>query len=224
MLRDGAAAPFWVTADRQVSGRGRMGRPWVSEPGNLYASLALADPAPAAALPQLGIVIGVALRRAVAAATGATGLALKWPNDLMLAGAKVAGILLEAVTIRGTRHVIAGCGVNCRHHPEGTAYPATHLAAHVLEGKPGTLFPALDEGVRATLEEWRRGAGFPALRDEWQRHAHGLGREARVRMGGGEELRGIARGLAPDGRLILAVGGTERMIAAGDWLADEADG
>ena len=201
-----------------------MGRHWVSEPGNLYASLALADPAPVAALPQLGLVIGVALRRAVSVVTGATSLALKWPNDLMLAGAKVAGILLEATAIGGTRYVIVGCGVNCRHHPSGTDYPATDLAAHGLETEPGTLFPALDEGVRLTLEEWRGGAGFPALRDEWRSHAHGLGREARVRMAGGGALQGIARGIAPDGRLILDVNGTERLIAAGDWLADETDG
>src|SRR5215813_8400103 len=103
--RAGERGPLWVTARAQTAGRGRRGRTWVSEPGNLFATLLLTDPAPPDRAAQLSFVAALASR-----------LALKWPNDVLCDGAKLAGILIEA---EGTRPLVVavGIGINCRHHP-----------------------------------------------------------------------------------------------------------
>ncbi len=101
--RAGERGPLWITAARQTAGRGRRGNAWVSEPGNLYASLLLTDAAPAAQLPELCFVVALAVRDAVCMAAPhlASPVKLKWPNDLLLDGAKVAGILIEAESVGG---------------------------------------------------------------------------------------------------------------------------
>src|SRR5689334_3474828 len=96
--RAGERGPLWITAARQTAGRGRRGNAWSSQPGNLYASLLLTDPAPAAHLPELCFVVALAVLDAAADAAPAARerLKLKWPNDLLLGGAKFVGILIEA--------------------------------------------------------------------------------------------------------------------------------
>ena len=96
--RGGERGPLWITAVQQTAGRGRRGKAWVSEPGNFYASLLLTDAAPPAHLPELCFVAALAVRDAVCAAAPrvAPQIKLKWPNDLLLQGAKLAGILIEA--------------------------------------------------------------------------------------------------------------------------------
>src|SRR5882672_7612875 len=123
--RAGETGPLWITARAQSAGRGRRGRAWVSEPGNLYATLLLTDPAPPARAAQLSFVAALAVHDAIAqlAPSLAPRLALKWPNDVLCDGRKAAGILIEA---EGAHPLIVavGIGVNCRHHPEVTEHPA----------------------------------------------------------------------------------------------------
>lgn len=97
LARAGERAPLWITAQRQTAGRGRRGRAWVSEPGNLYASLLLADPSTPDRFPELSFVAALALHDAVTARIpGLAGrVALKWPNDLLIDRNKFAGILVE---------------------------------------------------------------------------------------------------------------------------------
>ena len=111
---------MWITAARQTAGRGRRGNAWVSEPGNLYASLLLTDAAPAAHLPELCFVVALAVRDALGSVAPEllSRLKLKWPNDLLLDGAKLAGILIEAESVGGKTITAAGIGVNCVHHPD----------------------------------------------------------------------------------------------------------
>ena len=118
--RAGERGPLWITAARQTAGRGRRGNAWVSEPGNLYASLLLTDAAPAAHLPELCFVVALAVRDALGGAAPelSSRLKLKWPNDLLLDGAKLAGILIEAESLGGKTITAAGIGVNCVHHPD----------------------------------------------------------------------------------------------------------
>ena len=103
--RAGERGPLWITAARQTAGRGRRGNVWTSEPGNLYASLLLTDAAPPAHLPELASWSALAVLDAVARAAPplAPALKLKWPNDLLLDGAKLAGILIEAESVGGDR-------------------------------------------------------------------------------------------------------------------------
>src|SRR6516162_8994815 len=112
----GEIGPLWIVARAQTAGRGRRGRPWLSMPGNLHATLLLTDPSPSAAAPQLGFAAGLALYDAAAAAAPAlaSSLALKWPNDLMCERRKVGGILVEG---EGNPIAVAiGIGVNCGQH------------------------------------------------------------------------------------------------------------
>jgi BirA family biotin operon repressor/biotin-[acetyl-CoA-carboxylase] ligase len=122
----GERSPLWVTARSQTAGRGRRGRAWVSEPGNLYASLLLTDPAPPEHRPELSLVAALAVHDAVAGRIPglAVRVALKWPNDLLIDRNKFAGILVEGEAAA----VAVGIGVNCTHHPAHTDFPATDLA------------------------------------------------------------------------------------------------
>ncbi len=216
LARDGLDR-IWVTADRQTGGRGRSGRAWSSPSGNLYASLGLIDPCASAVAPQLGFVAGVALHAAVDSATGAGArLRLKWPNDLLLDGAKLSGLLVEGGRDAEGRLVVAiGLGVNCVAHPVDTPYPATSLAAAGLSNDASDLFGALRRELASRLSRWDRGAGFSAIRAEWLDRAHGIGAPVRVRRPGGD-LSGVFRDIDAEGRLLLASGSEILVIEAGD--------
>src|SRR4051812_5602356 len=198
--RGGERGPFWITAARQTAGRGRRGNVWISEPGNLYASLLLTDAAPAAHLPELCFVVALAVRDAVAdlAPRLASELKLKWPNDLLLDGAKLAGILIEAESVGGVTAVAAGVGVNCAHHPDSLAYPATSLAAQGTAVSPDELLRGLSATMVLRLAQWERGAGFGAIRAEWLMHAAGIGGDIHVRLPD-RELSGTFETLDPHG-------------------------
>nr|WP_256515485.1 biotin--[acetyl-CoA-carboxylase] ligase [Alsobacter ponti] len=217
--REGDPGRLWIIARQQEQGRGRHGRNWVSPPGNLYASLLLVEPAPAGVAPQLGFVAGAALHRSVAGLIGpaSAGLSLKWPNDLLLDGAKCAGILVEGVSWPGAglRAVVIGMGVNLAHHPETALYPATDLAVRGFAVSVEDAAAALVRNMAAAIELWNRGAGFAAIRADWLARAGGVGGPVRVRLPGGER-RGVFKGLAEDGSLLLDEGGVVAAIRAGD--------
>jgi BirA family transcriptional regulator, biotin operon repressor / biotin---[acetyl-CoA-carboxylase] ligase len=214
--RAGQSGPLWIVAKEQSTGRGRRGRAWVSPVGNLHATLMLTDPAPAAAAPQLGFVAGLALHDAVVAAAPALApqLALKWPNDLLCAGPKIAGILIEGESDPVT--VAVGIGVNCRHHPDVTEFPATDFAAEGAEVDNASLFNHLALAMQARLAHWNRGAGFAGVRTAWLARASGLGQLIRVRLSD-REMIGCFETIDDAGQLILRIadGGVE-VVAAGD--------
>jgi len=214
----GERGPLWITAESQSAGRGRMDRAWSSPPGNLHASLLLTDPAPFDRAPELAFVAALAVRDAIIAAAPvlAGKLAFKWPNDILLAGKKCAGILIEGETIAKSAVAIVGIGVNCASHPEQTAFPATDLGVHGAAVTPEALFQKLSAAMCRRIEQWHRGAGFAAILDDWLDAASGVGEEIAVRNGGGEKC-GRFVGLDETGRLILErAGGTIEKISAGD--------
>lgn len=213
----GEPAPFWVVAERQLKGRGRRARHWVSEPGNLYASLLLPEPAPPDRLGTLSLVAAVALRRAILSVPRIdSAITLKWPNDILIDGAKVSGILLEAR--EGGALVVIGCGVNCAHHPPDTSYPATDLHSAGLVVTPETLFAVLRKEMTEALRRWDKGACFSDIRTEWLASAYGMGAPAAVAALEGT-VRGVARSIDMDGRLVMDVAGREMVIAAGDLVS-----
>ena len=130
--RNGERGPLWISAERQTAGRGRRGKAWSSPPGNLYATLLVIEPCASALAPQLSFVAGLAVHDTVAetASKFATALELKWPNDLLLAGKKLAGLLIESESRPFA--VAIGFGVNCAMHPADTAYPATDLRSNPI--------------------------------------------------------------------------------------------
>lgn len=217
LARDGERGPLWVTANRQTAGRGRRGRTWVSEPGNLYASLLLSDPAPSEHLPALSFVAALALHDAITRRIPglASRVALKWPNDVLIDRNKFAGILVEG---EGAS-VVIGIGVNCVHHPAGTDYPATDLATAGVRTTPESLFAPLTTTMAARLTQWHRGANFSAIRADWLARAGGLGRPIRINTGD-SELAGVFEGVDETGRLVLrSADGTMLTMAAGDIMA-----
>jgi BirA family biotin operon repressor/biotin-[acetyl-CoA-carboxylase] ligase len=217
--RSGERGPLWITARRQTAGRGRRGRAWVSEPGNLYASLLLTDPAPPPRAAELSLVAALAVHDALAerAATLGPRLKLKWPNDVLCDGAKLAGILVEGEGLPGRPlAVVIGIGVNCAHHPADTAYPATDLAAAGAVVTPETLTQALIGAMARRLAEWDRGENFAAIRAAWLKRAAGLGAPVRVRLPE-REVDGVAETIDETGRLVLRLAdGSREHIAAGE--------
>lgn len=210
---------LWITAQRQLKGRGRRDRPWVSEPGNLYASLLLVDPAPQSALGSLPLVVALALHGAIERATGGTGgrLKLKWPNDLLLDGRKLSGILLESRTDKAGRlGVVIGCGVNCAHYPkDNPLYPATSLAASGFEVAPERLFAELAAAFDGILGQWQA-RGFAPLRKRWLEVAARRGEPVAVTMTG-TTVEGVFDDLDAEGYLILRrPDGSRQRIIAGD--------
>jgi BirA family biotin operon repressor/biotin-[acetyl-CoA-carboxylase] ligase len=214
LARQGECGPLWVVADRQTAGRGRRGRTWISPPGNLYASLLLTEAAPVEHWPELSFVAALAVHDAVVevAPDLKTRLAIKWPNDLVLAGAKFAGILIE-----GENGAVAvGIGVNCADHPAGMDYPATDLAAAGAPVSPAALFGALSVKMIGRIAQWNSGEGFSTIRTDWLARAAGLGEEVRVRLAD-RDLTGRFEAIDPAGSLVLRLPtGKTTTIAAGD--------
>jgi len=214
--RAGERGPLWVVAAEQTAGRGRRGAAWVSKPGNLCATLLLTEPSPKAAAPQLSFVAALALHDAAAGVAAASNLALmlKWPNDLLLGGAKLAGILIEGES-EPAFAVAIGIGVNCAHHPEATAWPATDLAVAGALVTPEALLAALAAAMARRLAQWDAGAGFAAIRADWLKRAAGLGGDIRVRLPE-REFSGRFEGVDEAGRLLVTEGGALTAVGAGE--------
>jgi BirA family biotin operon repressor/biotin-[acetyl-CoA-carboxylase] ligase len=222
LANDGAAHGTIVIADEQRAGRGRHGRGWDSPPGNLYASVVLRPSAPVAQWPEIGFVAGLALAEAVTSVAPGldTDIRLKWPNDLLLRGQKLAGLLLEST---GQGALVVGSGVNLASAPGDPARPATALAAHGIAATPWEVLEVYATGLEAGLDRWAAG-GFAAIRPLWLDRAGGLGQPIRVRLPQ-RELSGTFADLDPHGALVLALpDGSRRTITAGDVfpLAGEA--
>ena len=220
LARRGEAGPLWITAQIQTAGRGRRGRRWVSQRGNLHATLLLTDPAPRRHWPELSLVAALALYDAVfeLAPDLKSRLAIKWPNDLVLAGKKFAGILLEGESKPAAMAI--GIGVNCASHPEQTDYPATGLRVEGAEVSPEALFGVLSAKTCARLAQWNGGRRFAAVRADWLARAAALGDEIRVRLTD-RDVTGRFEGLDREGGLVLRrSGGAIETIAAGDVMME----
>jgi len=217
-----AEAGLWVSAGEQSSGRGRRGRSWASPPGNLYASLVLRPPGGVAQSALLCFVSALAVSDAIRAAAPNAGraLALKWPNDVLIAGAKTAGILIEGSHGREGFIVVIGCGINVAHSPSDTPYKATHLAATDGDVDLDRLFANLTDAMADRLAQFAEGAGFASIRQDWLSRAAGIGSVIGVRLAGGE-VSGRFEGIGPDGALILGQpDGGRRLIAAGEIVLE----
>jgi BirA family biotin operon repressor/biotin-[acetyl-CoA-carboxylase] ligase len=214
LARAGAPEGLWLRAERQTAGRGRQGRDWVSPPGNLYAStLVRLQPSDPLA-PSLALLTAVALAETIEA-FGAHPQ-IKWPNDLLVDGAKLSGILLE----RADDAVVVGLGVNLAHHPEDIDRPATSLAAIIGHAPDPEIFLiALVESFGRWLYRWRAD-GLHPVRTRWLEKAHPIGSALTARLPDGSALDGLFDGLDATGalRLRLADGNVHVIHAADIFL------
>lgn len=216
LARAGDPGALWVCAGEQTAGRGRQGRPWSSPRGNLHASLLLVDPCSPRHAAQLGFVAGVALVDALRCVAPAAAFGLKWPNDVLSGGAKLAGLLVEGATLADGRFAcVLGFGVDCGESPAGLPYPATNLRELGAPCPPQALLAPLADAVCRGLELWRAGAGFPAIRQAWLARAAALGRPLEARTHAGV-LRGIFEMIDEQGRLVLATAKGRVTVEAGD--------
>ncbi len=209
----GAAEGLWLRAEQQTGGRGRMGRDWISPPGNLYVStlvrLRPGDPVAA----TLGFVAAVALHEIAVFYAPDAVMQIKWPNDVMANGAKLSGILLE----RTGDAVVVGIGVNLVSHPDLPDRKTTSLAALTgIAPDAGFFLEGLTDAFQRLLSSWR-GAGLPALLDRWRCAAHAVGTALKVSLSDGTAIDAFYDGLSDDGALRLRLAdGTVRVIHAGD--------
>lgn len=218
LAREGAEEGTVVWAREQTAGRGRRGRQWIGIPGNLFVSFILRPDCPPAAAAQLGFVGALALGDAVAAiAPSGTGLRCKWPNDVLLNGKKLAGILLESETRASDSldWLVVGIGVNVVGHPEPGDYPTTSLHAEgCATVDSGMMMEILARHFLVWCDRWREG-GFAPIRAAWLDRAIGIGDAITVRLDR-ERFEGRFVGLDADGALSLETASGARRIAAGD--------
>jgi BirA family transcriptional regulator, biotin operon repressor / biotin---[acetyl-CoA-carboxylase] ligase len=204
---------MWLRAKKQTAGRGRIGRAWQSPVGNLYASTLVRlqphDP-PAA---TLAFVAAVALHEIVVTYAHHRPVSIKWPNDLLIDGAKLAGILLE----RADDAIIIGIGVNLGFHPDGLDRPVTSLAAQGLDTPdPGYFCEDLARAFARWLSRWR-GEGMAVIRQVWLAAAHPIGTALTANLSDSSACDGLFDGLDNDGALRLRLAdGSVRAIHAGD--------
>ncbi|MEM1160296.1 MAG: biotin--[acetyl-CoA-carboxylase] ligase [Pseudomonadota bacterium] len=218
-VAEGMAVPFWIAAKRQTMGRGRQGRRWTSEPGNLAATGVFSiDGSPAEAA-LLSFTAALAVADTLTALAPEAEVAMKWPNDALLNGGKVSGILLESLSADGPAGLVLaiGIGINLEHHPDpqDTNWRPTSIKSETGRA-PDFDFALLilADSMQTWLDVHRR-LGFAEIRRHWLARASNLGKEIRVRLGQ-ETLHGRFRDLDSDGALVLEGPSGTRRISAGD--------
>jgi BirA family biotin operon repressor/biotin-[acetyl-CoA-carboxylase] ligase len=214
----GETGPVWLVANRQTSGRGRRGRAWLSYDGNLLATYLFATMQPPSEIALLGFAAGLAISETLQV-MGAADVALKWPNDVMIRGAKAAGILIDSGALPGGGAWAAlAFGVNIAAAPKALDQPTRSLREALPLDAITPTADAFFAALRPRLVAWaaRLGSeGFEPLRRAWLAQALGLGANARI-MQGERALEGRVVGLSPRGELELDTPEGRRLISAGD--------
>lgn len=220
LAEDGAEEGTVIIADAQSGGKGRMGRVWSSPPGiNLYCSIILRPAVKPYQAPQLTFLSAVAVAKAIELSTPLKP-EIKWPNDVLLNGCKVAGLLNEmSAETDGINFVILGIGMNLNmtaaQFPPDLRTPATSLL--IEQGRPvnRVQFTALMLHELDRLYADFRQCGFAPVREEWQKRCNANGREVVVTDGGRDELRGMFSGIDGEGALLVRLpdGRIERILS-----------
>lgn len=223
----GEVGPLWITARRQTAGRGRRGRKWESEGGNLASTLLLLTRKSPAEAAQLTFAASLAVADLLDRYVPSALVTIKWPNDVLLDGRKTSGILIESGPApSGGLWLAVGIGVNLAQAPGETERPATCIAEHLAHGVVSA--PAVDEAARVLaetfgvwLDRWTA-LGFQPILDAWTARTPGLHGPCTARLTN-ETLTGAADGVEADGSLRLKLpDGSLRVISAGDVFFGEA--
>jgi BirA family biotin operon repressor/biotin-[acetyl-CoA-carboxylase] ligase len=214
----GERGPIWLRADQQTAGRGRRGRVWQSPTGNLAATLLISPDRPASDCAQLSFVAAIAAADAASAFAPSADVKVKWPNDVLASGKKLAGILLESASGPGAlpAYLAIGIGMNLAYFPPDTEFPATSLAAlGASVPLPQDALTQLAAQFAKWYEVWMT-SGFTPIQDAWLARAAGLGMRIRARLSN-DETSGVFEGIDDTGALILREAqGRTRLISAGE--------
>lgn len=219
LTEGGETGPLWVRSLEQTKGRGRRGRTWLGEPGNLFTTglfTLTCGPAEAA---NLSFIAALAVAEAIDPYVNVGSVSLKWPNDVLIAGKKTSGILLESWHGPYGFHLAVGIGVNVRTRPDGIDQPITCVADHLPVGQSQVsaeiLFEALRHRFQAWFDIWAQ-VGFAPIAQAWLARASGVGQPIIVRLPH-ETLQGHFHGLAPTGALqVVQANGAIIAVTAGD--------
>ncbi len=205
----------WFVTKKQSAGKGRLGRDWQSLEGNLTASLLVQVELEPNKCAMLGFVAGVALIMALKAFDKEIEAKLKWPNDVLLNGTKLAGILLEMQSLKnGKQAIVIGFGINVASSPTGLPYAATSLNEHGLDIDCKQLFMALSESFTKAFEIFMKNEH--EIIKQWQQNGAGLGKEISI-INHGVIINGIFEDIDKTGRLIIKLAnGEKQYISAGD--------
>ncbi len=204
-------APFWIIADEQTEGRGRLGRHWVSKPGNLYTTHVFPFAAPQAIASHISFIAALAIHDTALSFATVAAVTLKWPNDCLLGGAKLSGVLAEL----HNNHMILGMGLNVSHAPNDLPYKATCLCAHAPNATVAQTFETLQLKVKKWLQIWDSGQGFHHIHRAWEARCDAIGKPISLDTGAAI-LHGTFAGLAADGGLLLNHNNTTTIHHAGD--------
>ncbi len=212
-----AGALVW--AREQTAGRGRRGRHWDSGRGSLFCSLLLKPDCPPAQANQLSFVAALGVAEALGELLPAPEIDLKWPNDVLIKGAKIAGILLESkIAPAGpVEWVIVGTGINVAHHPdsEDPQRPATSVRAEGSEAGVEAVIESYAKHLLSWQRRWRD-EGFAPVREAWLTGCRGLGRRIELKVGS-ETLAGVFETIDSGGALMLAGDdGRRHTVASGE--------
>jgi BirA family biotin operon repressor/biotin-[acetyl-CoA-carboxylase] ligase len=217
----GERGPVWLMARRQTAGVGRRGRAWDGGEGNLTATLLLTLDKPPREAAQLAFVAGLAAWTAITVCVPAAVVTLKWPNDVLIEGRKVCGVLIESgPASSGRTWAAVGVGLNLMSHPDALERPATAVADNlsheaIRAPSPDEAMAILAETFDVTLNLWLT-QGFEPIREAWLARAAGMGQPCTARLER-ETVSGVAEGLDADGALLLRLpDGMLRRITAGD--------
>lgn len=223
LAQAGETGPVWIQALEQTAGRGRRGRAWTGLSGNVFITGLVTLTATPQEAANLSFACALAVADTADRWVDPAQVAVKWPNDVLIHGAKTSGILLESWPgpAAGTLQLALGMGLNVAAAPPvaDLERPATCLAAHL---RADAALPSAQEAgavlaacAMTWIETWQRD-GFALLRTAWTNRAAGLGRPATARLQA-SEITGTLRGLADTGELLLEdAGGTVHRIAAAD--------
>ncbi len=204
----GERGPLWIVAARQTAGRGRLGRVWVSQPGNLFATL-LMECQPSSAS-QAGFLIGISAADVIRTYVAAERVMLKWPNDILIDRRKCAGILVERASDCA---VAAGIGIDLAHAPAECAAVSLHSICGIVPDLDVVL-NGLANHMNAWLSVWRT-AGFAPVREAWLKRAAGAGEFVRASTPQ-KTIEGVFQEIDQDGALLLrdSTGTCHRITAA----------
>ncbi len=218
LARNGAEEGTLVWAIEQTRGRGRHGHVWVSPRGNLYASVILRPDCPVSRAAQLGFVAALAVGDTLGSISQSLEeLSYKWPNDVLVHGRKIAGILLESELGEGEvpQFVVVGVGINLASSPRDAEFPATSIAEQDLRTvSPAVALEGFAQDFQAWVRRWRD-EGFAPVRAAWRARAMSLGDPIRVRLEAAT-LQGRFLDIDQHGALLLETAGELRHISAGE--------
>ena len=220
-VKAGEQGPLWLVTDHQTSGRGRRNRAWISPRGTLAATVLEVMTVTPQVAATLGLVAGVAVAQALRSFF--VDAELKWPNDVLLRGAKLSGILLEAESIaEGRLAVVTGIGVNIVGAPQDVPYAAVALAEAGFALSARQLFARLSDCWAEARGLWDDGRGMPELRTRWLSYAAGVGGPVTIHIGG-RTVTGTFETIDDGGHLIVTTAdGNRTSIASGEVFFGDA--